>query len=153
MDSHLTTNQFSHNHGEEQKKHIHRMDLKTHLGNGLIRKHWFKNTIDIIITTKLRILVMKASMKRSMDSHLPTNQFSQNHGEELRRLTHKMDSKTQPGNGLIRKLWSKNTIDTIITIRHVILETKALLKKSMASHLPISQFYHNHGEEQRKLIQ
>merc|ERR1719272_2662281 len=153
MDSHLTTNQFSHNHGEEQKKHIHRMDLKTHLGNGLIRKHWFKNTIDIIITTKLRILVMKASMKRSTDSHLTTSQFSHNHGEELRRLTHKMDSKTQPGNGSIRKHWSKNTIDIIITTKLRILVMKVSMKRSMDSHPLTNQFFHNHGEEQRKLTQ
>jgi len=104
-DLHHLTNQFFHNHGEEQRKHTQSMDSKTHPGNGSIsqslKKHWPKNTIDIIITTKLRILVMKVSMKRSTDSHLLTNQFSHNHGEEQRKLTQRMDSKTHLGNGLM----------------------------------------------------
>jgi len=81
------------------------MDSKTHPGNGSIsqslKKHWPKNTIDIIITIKLKILVMKVSMKKSTDSHLTTNQFSHNHGEEQRKLTQRMDLKTQLGNGLM----------------------------------------------------
>jgi len=60
-----------------------------------------RSTIDIIAII-IRILETMASLKKFMDSPQLTRAFSHNHGEELRRHTLSMVSKTHPGNGLIR---------------------------------------------------
>ena len=53
----------------------------------MLRK--IKNTT---ITITLRILEILVSMRLSTDLLLTIRVFSHNHGEELRKLTHKMDS-------------------------------------------------------------
>jgi hypothetical protein len=126
MASHQPTSQFCHNPGEELRSLIQLMALRTHLGNGstsqkLRRLNHLSNTITIIIIN-IRILVMKVSLKRSMDSLQMINQFSHNHGEESRKLTHKMASRTHLGNGLT-KMPRKNPLPKR---KREILETMAL---------------------------
>ena len=132
-DSPQMTNQSSHNHGEEPRKLIQRMDSRTHLGNG-----FHKNFTTTII--RLWILVMKVLSRRSTDSPQMTNQSSHSHGEEPRKLIHRMDLRTLHSSGFLNKIK-----ETLVTLE--------LLRKSMDLLLMTRAFCHNHGEEPRKLTQ
>jgi len=79
---------------------------------------------------------------------LPINLFSHSHGEELRKLIQRMDSKTHHGNGS----HNRNIIITIIT-KPKTLVTKVLSKRYTVSPQMTNQFSHNHGGEPRKLTQ
>ena len=127
------------------------MDSKTHLGNGSIRNHWLRRSTTITITTRLRISVTMVLLKKSMDSPLLTRASCHNHGEELRKLTQLMDSRTHLGNGSIRNLWLRRSTSTTtnINIKLKTLETMASLRKSTDSHQLIRAFSHNHGEDLR----
>jgi hypothetical protein len=105
MDSHQTTNQYSHSHGEELKQHIQLTDSRTHLSNGSIRarRAWLNTSITTTIITRLKTSVMKASLKKFMDSPPMTNQFSHFHGEELNKPIQRMVSRTQDSNGWLNK--------------------------------------------------
>jgi hypothetical protein len=96
-------NQSFHNHGEELKKLTQSTDLRTQNSNGSIRNHWLRRSISTNtstdITIKLRISVIMVSMRLFMDSLHLINQSFHNHGEELRKLTQRMDSKIHLSNG------------------------------------------------------
>jgi len=143
----------SHNHGEEQRLLIHKMDSRTQLGTGSMHQNqnqWLNINTTIIIIPK--ILVIMALTRKSMDSPQMTPTFSHNHGEEQRKLIHKTDSRTQASNGSMHQnQWLNITI--IITAKLKILVTKESLRKSNNSHQTIRVSSHSHGEEQRLLIQ
>jgi hypothetical protein len=136
MDLHQTINLFSHSHGEEQRKLIHQMDSRTHLGNGSIKKLWSKRSTDITIIIKLKILEIMVLLRKFMALPRTINQFSHNHGEEQRKHILKTDSRTHPGNGFH---FQKKRRETSVI--------KELLKKFMDSHQTTSLSYLNHGEE------
>jgi len=116
------------------------MDSRTHHGNGLTKSHLFNtNTITNITKEILETMVL---LKKFTDLHLTTNQFFHNHGEELRKPTPKMDSRTQLGNGFHSQNKRRETLVTMV-----------LLRKFTALLRTINQFYHNHGDVLRKLIQ
>jgi len=97
------------NHGEEQLNLIHKMALRTQHGNGLTNQHRLhKSNKDIhtIIQNiqELKILVIKASMKKFGGSQQLIRVYFLNLGEDKRRHIHLMVSKTQHGNGLINHL-------------------------------------------------
>merc|ERR1719230_1728412 len=94
-DSLITTSLFFHNHGEELRSLIHKMDSRTHLSNGSISQQLLPNintTISIIINITLRILETKVLMRKSTVSPTTTNPSSHNHGEEPRSLIQQTDS-------------------------------------------------------------
>jgi hypothetical protein len=62
-------------------------------------------TTSITITPRRETLVTKVSMKKFMVSLPMIDQFFHSHGEEQRKPTHRMDSRTQLSNGLIRNHW------------------------------------------------
>jgi len=93
----LTTDQFFHNHGEESKKLTHKMDSKTQNSSGSINQL-------LLLNKKRKISATKESMRKFMDLPPMTDLFSHNHGEESKKLTHKMGSKTQLSSGLINQL-------------------------------------------------
>jgi len=82
------TNQSSHSHGEEPRKLIHRMDLRTLHSSGFLNK--IKETL---VTLEL--------LRKSMDLLLMTRAFCHNHGEEPRKLTQLTDLRTLSSNGSI----------------------------------------------------
>jgi hypothetical protein len=138
MDLLLMINLYSHNHGEELKKLTQSMDLRIHHSNGLINQLPLHNK-------KREISVIKVSMRKSMDLPPTTDLFFHNHGEEPRKLIHKMDSRTQLSNGSINQLLSLNK-------KKRISATKVSMRKSMDL-LPTTDLsFHNHGEELRKHI-
>jgi hypothetical protein len=102
--------------------------------------------ITINTITLRKILVIKESMRKSMDLLPTTDLSSHNHGEEPRKLTHKTDLRTQLSNGSINQLLLHRKISRI-------LETKVSMRKSMDLLLMINPYYHSHGEELRKLTQ
>jgi hypothetical protein len=82
-----------------------------------------KRSINITIntTTPRRILVTKESMRKSMDLLPTTDLFSHNHGEESRKLIHKMDSRTQLSNGsinqqLLHKVNNNHAMDSMDSV-------------------------------------
>jgi len=83
-------------------------------------------------------------LRKFTDSHPTTSLFSHNHGEEQRRPTQRMDSRTHLGNGSLLLKRSK--------LREI-LETMVSSKKSTALLPTINPFFHNHGEELRNHIQ
>jgi len=104
-------------------------------------------------TTSTEILETKELLKRFMDLHQTTRAYCHNHGEEHRKLTQLMDSRTHLGNGLIRRVSPRKSIIIITTTSTEILETKALLKRFTVLHQMTRVFSHNHGEELRKHTQ
>jgi hypothetical protein len=118
----------------------------------MLRRNLLLNTI-IITIINIKILEMKELLKRSTDSHQTINLSSHSHGEESRKPTHKMDSRTHLGNGLTKMQRKSLLLNITIITNTEILEMKELSKKFMASHQPTSRSYHNHGEELRSLIQ
>jgi hypothetical protein len=154
-DSHQLTRAFFHNHGEDHRLHTQSMDSRTHLSNGWIRNHWLRRSTIITITTWLRILVTMVSLKKSTDSPLLTRASCHNHGEELRKHTQLMDSRTHLGNGSIRNPWlrrsTSTTTNTIIKLKTSV--TMVSLKKSTDSPQLTRAFSHNHGEDLRLHIQ
>jgi hypothetical protein len=137
-------NQSFHNHGEELKKLTQSTDLRTQNSNGSIRNHWLRRSISTNtstdITIKLRISVIMVSMRQFMDLPLATNLSCHNHGEELRRLTQRMDSKIHLSNGspLLSKSNKRHT-ETLVTLTS--------LRKFTDLPLTTSLSCHNHGEE------
>merc|ERR1719345_719272 len=99
--------------GEERRKLIQQMDLKTHPGNGSINQLPFLKSI---ITIDTEILGMRELPKKFMDLLLLTRVSYLNHGEEQRSHIQSMVLKTQNGNGWInRDHYLKNIITTIIS--------------------------------------
>jgi hypothetical protein len=136
---HLMINQFFHNHGEEQRKRILSMDSRTHLGTTLMHpKLNINTTINIII--KHKILEIVESMRAYNSLHLMINQSSLNHGEELRKHTQRMDSRTQVSIGYLNKKRETSV-------------TKVLMRQCMDLHLMIRVYFQNHGEESLNHIQ
>jgi hypothetical protein len=82
------------------------------------------------------------SLRKSTDLHQTTNLFSHNHGDVLRKLTLKTDSRTHLGNGFHSQNKRRETLVTMV-----------LLRKFTALLRTINKFYHNHGDVLRKLIQ
>ena len=101
-DLHQLTRVFFHNHGEELRLLIHQMDSRTHLSNGSINQQLHLYNTNIITSTiiKPRILGITESMSKFTDLLLQTRVFFHNHGEEQRKHTQRMDSRTHLGNGL-----------------------------------------------------
>jgi hypothetical protein len=85
--------QFSHNHGEELKRHIQGMVSRTHHSNG---SHLPSKS------NKRETLETKVSLRKFMDLLQPTSQSCHNHGEESLNHIKLMVSRTQLGNGLIK---------------------------------------------------
>jgi hypothetical protein len=88
------------------------MVSRTQLSNGSINQL-------LLLNKKRRISVTKELMRKSMDLLPTTDLYSHNHGEESRKLIHKMDSKTLLSNGLtnqphLHKLNNNHAMDFMV---------------------------------------
>merc|ERR1711934_163817 len=138
---------YSQNHGEEQRNHTQLMDLRTQNGNGSMYQR--KQLLHNITTTtiiNIEILEMKVSLKKFTDSHLMIRASFLNHGGELRKPIHKMDSRTQLGNGLIRNhLLKRKAISKILVIKRSQNMFKVLqpgMLTSSQNHMPDTKMHH-----------
>ena len=112
-------------------------------------------TLSIKKLTRILDILKVKLMKVFTNLQLRIQVSIQPHTLDNKKLTLIMAIRIQISNGLIKKNLHCPNINTniIITTRLRILETVVFLRKFNNSHLMINQFYHNHGEEQRKHIQ
>jgi len=125
MDLLPTISQSSHNHGEDQRLLIQRMDSRTQLGSGSPSLNKRRETSETTV-----------SLRKSTDSHPTTNQSYHNHGEESRSHIQLMVSRTQNGNG-----------SPLLNKKNPILETKVSSKEFTGSSMKTTACTQPHIQE------
>jgi len=100
-DSPQMTRVSSHSHGGELRKLTQLMDSRTQNSNGSIRDPSLRRSTSTTTNTitKQWILVTMESPKKFTDSLQTTKASCLNHGEESRRPTQRMASRTHLSNG------------------------------------------------------